>query len=469
MSNTTDHSEEQGPATGGQPSLRRALGLPAAIAIVVGTTIGSGIFLVPKDMIAHTGTPGMVFAVWVFGGILSLFGALTYAEMAAMLPGAGGEYVYLSEAYGPFFGFVFGWTQMWVAKSASIATLATGFYLYLANFWPELNQVAASIPAPIGPGGGPLEIRYGQLLAMALILALAALNYVGVQVGGNVQVAVTVIKVALIAAIVLIGLGSGRGAISNFGTSMPAVGGFAGFFAALVAALWAYDGWNNVGMVASEIKNPARNLPLSLIGGMLLIILVYLAANAAYFYVLPASAVASSDRVAAEMMRRILGAPGAGAVSVAAMISIFAALNGSILTGSRVPYAMARDGLFFKSVAFVHPQYRTPGVSIFAVSVWGAVLLLSGQYDNLYRLVIFSSWILYALAAAAVIVLRKKRPDLLRPYRVLGYPIVPILFVGVAILLLGTTLIESPRESILGLFLIVAGIPFYYYWKRRAA
>jgi APA family basic amino acid/polyamine antiporter len=455
------------PSTAGQPTLRRALGLSAAVAIVVGTTIGSGIFLVPKDMVAQVGTPGMVFAVWIFGGILSLFGALTYAEMAAALPGAGGEYVYLTEAYGPFWGFVFGWTQLWVAKSASIATLATGFYLYLANFLPGLMNVAGTIPIPLGPNGGPLEVRYGQLVAMGVILALAALNYTGVRIGGSVQVAVTVVKVALIAAIVVIGLGSGHGQASNFSTSVPAAGGITGFFAALVAALWAYDGWNNVSMVSSEIKNPSRNLPLALIGGMILIIIVYLAANAAYFYVLPAAAVASSDRVAGEMMRRILGEAGAGAVSMAAMISIFAALNGSILTGSRVPYAMARDGLFFRSVAFVHPEFRTPGVSIIAVSAWGAVLLLSGQYDNLYRLVIFASWILYALAAAAVIVLRKKRPNLPRPYRVLGYPLVPILFVGVAGMLLMSTFVKSPRESIMGLLLIVAGIPFYYYWKRK--
>jgi basic amino acid/polyamine antiporter, APA family len=378
--------------------------------------------------------------------------------MAAALPGAGGEYVYLSEAYGPFWGFVFGWTQLWVAKSASIATLATGFYLYLANFYPALSAVAFKL--------GSIEVRNGQLFAMAVIMGLAVLNYFGVKIGGGVQVAVTVVKVALIAAIVVIGLGAAEGTTANPSTSIPAAGGVGGVFAALVAALWAYDGWNNVSMVSSEIKNPSRNLPLALIGGITLVIFVYLAANAAYFYVLPAQAVASSDRVAAEMMRRILGAPGASAVSVAAMISIFAALNGSILTGSRVPYAMARDGLFFRGIAYVHPKYRTPGVSILAVSAWGSVLLLSGQYDNLYRLVIFSSFILYALAAAAVIVLRRRRPDLERPYRVLGYPVVPILFVGVAILLLMSTLVKSPRESLMGLLIIVLGIPFYYYWQR---
>ena len=453
--------------TSARPTLARELGIWAAIAIVIGTTIGSGIFLVPKTMIQRVGTPEMVFVVWIFGGVLSLFGALTYAELATALPEAGGEYVYLSAAYGPFWGFLYGWAQMWVAKSASIATLATGFFYYLANFRPELHTVIATIPGKLGPDGGPLEIRSGQILGMVVILSLAWLNYYGVKIGGNVQVFVTAIKVAAILAIVVVGLGSGVGHISNYRGVLPsAPGGFTSFFAALVAALWAYDGWNNVSMVSSEIKNPSRNLPIALIGGILAIIAIYLLANAAYFFVLTPAEVAGSDRVAAEMMRHVLGAPGAGAVSLAAMISIFAALNGSILSGSRVPYAMARDGLFFRRVAFVHPVYRTPSVSILAVSAWAALLLLSGRYEQLYTLVIFASWILYAMTAASVIVLRRKRPDLQRPYKVLGYPLVPLLFVLVAIVLLGSTFVASPRESLLGLGLILAGIPFYFYWKR---
>ncbi len=450
-----------------RPTLARDLGIWAAIAIVVGTVIGSGIFLVPKTMIQRVGSPEMVFAVWIFGGVLSLFGALTYAELAAALPEAGGEYVYLSAAYGPFWGFVYGWAQMWVAKSASIATLATGFFYYLANFRPELDAVITTIPGNLGPNGGPLEIRSGQILAMVVILLLAWLNYYGVKIGGDVQVVVTGIKVAAILAIVVVGLGSGIGTVANYHGSLPSAGGFTGFFAALVAALWAYDGWNNVSMVSSEIRRPSRNLPIALIGGILLVIVIYLMANIAYFFVLTPAEVAGSDRVAAEMMRHVFGPSGAAIVSVAAMISIFAALNGSILSGSRVPYAMARDGLFFRPVAFVHPVHRTPGVSILAVSAWAALLVLSGRYEQLYTLVIFASWILYAMTAASVIVLRRKRPDLARPYRVLGYPIVPILFVLVAMVLLGSTFLESPRESLLGLVLIVAGIPFYFYWKRK--
>jgi APA family basic amino acid/polyamine antiporter len=447
--------------------LKRDLGIWSAAAIVVGTVIGSGIFLVPNAMVKNVGSPGMVFAVWIFGGMLTLFGALSYAELAAALPQAGGEYVYLREAYGPLWGFIYGWTQMWVAKSGSIATLAAGFVIYLSNFRPELDTVWMVVPLPLGESGHPMEIRYGQLLGIGVIAVLALINYFGVKVGGNVQVTVTLVKVGLIAAIIVIGLGSGHGAAANFHTSIPAAGGITGFFAALVAALWAYDGWNNVSMVASEVRQPQRNLPLALIAGTVAVIAIYLLANLAYFYVLSANDVASTPRVAGEMMRRILGTPGAGAVSIAAMISIFAALNGSILSGSRVPFAMSRDRLFFRRVAFVHPRHRTPSVSILALSAWASLLVLSGRYDQLYTYVIFASVILYGMATAAVIVLRFKRPDMPRPYRTLGYPVVPIVFVLGIVCLVVSTLVKSPRESLLGLVLISLGLPLYFYWKRR--
>ena len=447
--------------------LKRDLGVWSAAAIVVGTVIGSGIFLVPNTMVKNVGSPGMVFVVWIVGGLLSLFGALSYAELAAALPEAGGEYVYLREAYGPLWGFIYGWTQMWVAKSGSIATLATGFFIYLANFRPELNDVWTVVPLPIGEGGGPLEIRYGQLLAMGIIAVLAGINYFGVKFGGDVQVATTAAKVGLIVGIVAIGLFAPQGHSANYGTSVSAPGGIPGFFAALVAALWAYDGWNNVAMVSSEVRRPQRNIPLALILGTLSVIGVYLLTNLAYFRVLPADVVASTDRVAAEMMRRIVGSFGAGAVSIAAMISIFAALNGSILSGSRVPFAMARNGLFFSRVGYIHPEHRTPSVSILALCSWAAVLVLSGRFDQLYTYVIFASAILYGMATASVIVLRHKRPDMPRPYRTLGYPVVPGAFVlGIACLIV-STLVKSPRESLLGLGLIALGLPFYFYWKKR--
>jgi APA family basic amino acid/polyamine antiporter len=445
--------------------LKRDLGPWAAAAIVVGTVIGSGIFLVPHDMAARVGTPGMVFAVWIFGGLLSLAGSLSYAELAAAIPEAGGEYAYLREAYGPVWGFLYSWTQMFVAKSGSIATLATGFLIYLTNFFPGLDTVFYRIPLPLGPGGGPLEFRYGQLVAMALILALAWLNYYGVKLGGEVQIAVTGIKVALIAGIILVGLGFGA-AHAAHAPALP-IGGITGFFAALAAALWAYDGWNNVVMVASEVREPQRNLPRALIFGTLGVVGIYLLANAAYFHVLTAGEVAGNPRVAGEMMRRVLGAGGADAVSVAAMISIFAALNGSILTGSRVPYAAARDGYFFRALAGVNSRYRTPGASILALSMWAALLVLSGGYRELFTLLIFPSWILYGMTTSAVLVLRRKKPDLPRPYQTIGYPIIPIIFVLVACAFIFSTLWDSPRESVMGIALIVLGLPFYAYWSRR--
>src|SRR5580704_14831045 len=446
--------------------LKRDLGKWPAMSIVVGTVIGSGIFLVPKTMIQRVGSVEWVFVIWVVGGLLSLAGALSYAELAAAMPEAGGEYVFLREAYGPMWGFIYSWTQMWVAKTGSIATLATGFFVYLSNFFAPLDTVFYTIPLPLGPNGGPLEFRWGQLFAIGLIAFLGWLNYFGVRLGGGVQVTVTAIKVVLIAVVIAAGLLVGH---AHTAPATPvAAATFSGFIAALVAALWAYDGWNNVSMVSSEIRDPQKNLPLALIGGTLAVIAIYMLANAAYFRVMTPHEVAGADRVAADMMRKIWHAPGANAVSIAAMISIFAALNGSILTGSRVPYAAAREGYFFSAIGYVNPKYHTPGVSIAALSAWASVLVLTGKYDDLFNLVIFASWILYGMTAAAVIVLRIKRPQMARPYRTLGYPMVPILFVAGASVLLLTTIRDRPRESLMGIVLILLGLPFYFYWRKAA-
>jgi len=451
------------------PSLQRVLGLGSAVAIVIGTVIGSGVFLVPSTMIRFVGSVQELFAVWVVAGLLTLFGALTYAELAAAMPEAGGEYVYLSAAYGPFWGYLYGWTQLWVAKSGSIATLAAGFYTYLTAFFPALGISILVLPWHIGPGGSLLEIHYGQVVAIAVILVLAAVNYVGVRSGGNVQVFVTVVKMALIAGIIVAGILFGKGDLAHFHSSIAGTGGMTGFFAAMVSALWAYDGWNNVSMVSSEIRDPQRNLPRSLIFGTAAVILTYLLINIAYFYVLSPSQVAASHRVAADMMSSLYGRAAAGAVTVAVLISIFAALNGSILAGSRVPYAMARDGLFFRIASVVHPRFKTPGNSMIMLCVWSSVVVLSGWYDDLYNFVIFGSWILYLMTAVSLFVLRRKQPFLERPYRVTGYPVVPVLFVCVAGLLLVTTLQTRPRESLMGLGLMALSVPFYFYWKRRNA
>jgi APA family basic amino acid/polyamine antiporter len=411
----------------------------------------------------------LVFLVWIVGGLLSLAGALTYAELAAAMPGAGGEYVYITEAYGPLWGFLYSWTQMWVGKSGSIATLATAFFEYTAHFVPQFELVWFT--------AGPFSVKYGQMFALVLILLLGGINYLGVRVGGDVQVTVTAVKIGLIAFLILVGLLYVHPATPAAVPATPLPGTpalFTGFIAALVAALWAYDGWNNVGMVASEVKNPQRNLPLALIGGTLGVIAIYMLANWAYFRVLSPAEVGAHKLVAAEMMQRIFvsrgaaaGSAAASAVSIAAMISIFAALNGSILTGARVPYAAARDGLFFRSAARVHPAFHTPGVSILMLSAWSSVLVLSGKYEELFDFVIFGSWILYAMATASVFVLRRKRPDLPRPYKTFGYPAVPLLFLAGATVLEVSTLWAKPRESIAGIILILLGLPFYFYWRSR--
>lgn len=453
--------------SGSHGPLRRTLGLWPAMTIVIGTIIGSGIFLVPSAMIKAVGSPAMVFAVWIFGGILTLFGALSYAELAAAMPDSGGEFVYLGRAYGPIYGFMYGWSQTVVGKCASIAALGAALVIYLGDFFPALDRVWLHTSWPIGPAGAPFEIRFGQLVAMGFIALLTAVNYSGTRLGGRVQVAGTFLKMGLIAAIVLLGLTSPAGSVANFGVATSAhPGGIAGFFSALVAALWAYDGWSNGPMIGGEIQHPEKNLPRALIGGTLIVLATYLLTNLAYFYMLSGPEVASSGRVATAAMRKVLGASGGSVVTVAAFISIFAGLNGMILSGARLPFAMARKGYFFSWAGRVDPKFGTPMGGLLFLGIFSSILLLSGRFEDLARMVIFSEWIFYAMTAFAVVALRRSEPSLARPYRVLGYPLVPCVFVLVAVGLLGSTLWAYPRESGLGLVLIAAGLPFYYHWQR---
>ena len=446
---------------------RRTLGLPAAVSMVIGTVIGSGIFLVTSPMMRAVGSPSMVLVVWVFGGVLTLFGALSYAELSAAMPRSGADYVYLKAAYGPLWGFIYGWMTTWVGKPGSIAALASAAYRYLAEFFPGLNGVVFSIGLPIGPGGGPLDLHWGQFLGAGLIILFTFVNILGTRLGGGLQVVGSGLKVALIAGIVLGGLASSQGRVANFQSSLPEhTGGFVGFFVALVAALWAYDGWTNASMIGSDIRNPEKNLPRALIWGTAGVIAIYVLTNVAYLYVLSAPEVGGSQRVAADMMRRVAGPAGAAVVSIAAIVSILAGLNGVILSGSRVPFAMARDQYFFAWVGRIS-RFETPAASLALQAVWSVVLLGSGRFEDLINMVIFTEWILYGMTTAGVLVLRRTRPQMVRPYRVWGYPMVPMAFVLVAMALLYTTLRASPRESGMGLGLIVIGLPFYYYWNAR--
>lgn len=447
--------------------LRRSLGLWPAVTIVIGTVIGSGIFLVPSGMIKSVGSPAMVFAVWIFGGFLTLLGALSYAELSAAMPESGGEFVYLSRAYGPIFGFLYGWSQTVVGKCATIAAIGAALVIYLADFFPVLDRVWLHTAWPIGPAGTPFEIRYGQLAAMAFIFALAGLNYAGTRIGGAIQVAGTFLKMSLIAAIVILGLTSRAGSAANFAAGMRAdPGGISGFVSALVAALWAYDGWSNAPMIGAEIRRPEKNLPRALIGGTVIVMATYLLTNLVYFYVLSGPEVSASGRVATATMRKVLGASGGSVVTVAAVVSLFASLNGVILSGARVPFAMARGGYFFAWAGRIHPRFGTPASGVLFLGLFASALLLSGRFEDLARMVIFSEWIFYAMTAFAVLALRRREPGMPRPYRVQGYPVVPLFFVLVAIGLLCSTLWAYPRESGLGLVLIAAGLPFYFHWKR---
>ena len=447
--------------------LAKGLGLYGAISVVAGTMIGTAIFVVPSVMLGHVGTPGKVILVWAFAGTLSLFGALGYAELGSALPAAGGEYVYLRGAYGPGMGFLYGWTQFMVAKAASIAAIATGFVLYLAYFFPALTRVVWQ--TSIGTGDFTFRLTGMQLGSTFMILLLSGLNILGVRRSGTVQTLFTAAKVAVLAVLIVLGLAHGTGSFhylhSAFSGARPDTA-VAGFLLATVSALWAYDGWNNLSMVAGEVKNPRRNVPLALIAGSLLVLAIYLLVNLAYFKTLSVREALATSTIAATAARYLLGPAGATFVAVGVLISTFATLNGSILSGSRIPYAQARDRLFPQALARVHPRFQTPAAAILAQGVVAGLFALTGAYETLYTKAIYSEWIFYALVTAGVLILRRRQPDLLRPYRTWGYPVVPLVFVALALLLLGDTLLERPGDALWCLGLVGTGIPAYLLWKR---
>ena len=458
-------------------TLIRGLGLIAAISIVVGNVIGTGVFLKTRVMTCNVETPGMVIAVWVAAGILSLAGALTYAELAAMMPRAGGEYVFMREAYGPGPGFLYGWMQIFIAKTGSQASVAVA----LAIFLNDLTGGALSANYFTLPVLG-YEIPFGHLQAVALaaIAIVTLINCATVIVSGHIAAFLTVIKIALV---LCVGIGaflfSSEGTWTNFslvnaggtceGVSASARYGLAGFGAAMLGALWGYDGWNNLTLVAGEVKNPQRNIPLALIGGMLLIITLYVFVNLAYFYAMTPTAIASvpkSSSVAAEVARTFLGPVAVSLIAAALLSSSVGTLHTSILTGARVPYAMSRDRLFFQNLSRLSQRTHVPVGALILQGIWAGILTLSGSFDTLTDYVVFGSWIFYGLTTASVFIFRRRMPDAERPYRAWGYPVVPVLFLLVTGWLLINTLIATPRQAIIGLVLIALGVPVYWYWSR---
>lgn len=442
-------------------SLPRVLGASQAIAIVVGTIIGSGIFLIPSEMMRDTGSSSLVYLAWIAGGMLSLFGAMTYAELGAMLPYAGGEYVYLRGAYGDTTAYLYMWTWFAVAKPGSIAAIAIGLARTI-EFFPAFHRLGDSI------AGAPMPLYWSQIFAIAVTWLITGLNYLGIKKAGDFQLIFTVLKGILILVVVVFCFAFASGSWSNFSTTLPhATGGFSGFMLAVIATLWAYDGWSDLNMLAGEVRQPGRNLPIALIGGLAIVGALFMATNAAIQYILPATQIAASERPAVAALTVAAGFRGAGLVTIAMAVSILVTLNGTTMSGARVPFAAARDGLFFSPFAHIHPRFQSPSTSLVIQGLLATVLLLFlSRFQQLFELTVFAEWLFYMLAATTVFVYRRKRPDLLRPYKVWGYPVLPAIFVLCAAAVLVSSYAGNLKGSLLGTALILSGLPLLI-WRRK--
>lgn len=463
-------------------ALIRGLGLLAAVSIIVGNVIGTGVFLKARVMTCNVGSPTWVIIAWIAAGVLSLAGALTYAELSAMKPEAGGEYVFLRDAYGKVWSFLYGWMQIFIAKTGSQAAVAVAFAIFLNDFLGgKLKQVLFSTNL----FGFEYELTSLQVVAVMMIVIVTTINCASVSVGGQIAAFFTVIKIALV---LFVGLGAfflADGTFGNLGTA--AVGGtcedvvetvkygaagftfLGGFGAAMLGALWGYDGWNNLTLVAGEVKNPQKNIPLALIGGTIFIMVLYVFIHFAYFYVLTPTEIASVSKdssVAAEVAFRFFGAGILSLMAAGLMASSIGTLHTSVLSGARVPYAMAKDGLMFNVFGRLSATHVPVGALIFQ-GIWACLLAVSGSFDTLTDYVIFGSWIFYTVVTASIFVFRRKFPNAERPYKAWGYPVVPVLFILAATGLLLNTLYASPGKSMIGIGLILLGLPVYYYLISR--
>jgi APA family basic amino acid/polyamine antiporter len=430
--------------------LTRRLNFFDGATLLVGSVIGSGIFVVPSLIAQRVPEPGLVIGIWIFSGLLVLCGALTLAELGAMLPQSGGLYVYMREAYGPFWAFLYGWTIMLVVIPGSIAALCSAFLLYLTLFIP-------------------MTWWTGKLVGIALLVGLAIVNVRGVKQGAGVQSLFTVLKVSGLVALIGLALVTAQGDVAHFTPVLPAsfsAGLLPAIGLAMISTLFAYDGWHFVGFVAGEIRDPQRNVPRSIILGVLAVIAIYVSANLAYIYVLGQPRIATSARVAADAMSAMVGPAGATVITLTILCSTFGAISANVLAGPRVFIAMANDGVFFSRLARVHPRYGTPADAIWAMALWAGLLTLTGGYEHLITLSGFANWIFFTMVVIAVIVLRRTHPDWVRPYRVPGYPFTVIVFVLVSSCFVVNTLVGAPRSSLMGLGLLLIGVPFYFRRKR---
>lgn len=442
--------------------LRRELGPLDSALMLVGIVLGAGIFMTTGIMARDLPSPGLVMLAWALGGLLTLSGAAVFAELGAALPESGGGYVYIREAYGPLPAFLFAWITLLVYQPGAISAVAVGFAEHVGYLVPALGA-GATLPL-VGAVSMP------QVVAAALILGLTAYNVRGVRQGSNLQNVVTFLKVLVLVAFALLGLAFGKphDASGAAPAAAASVGVLSGFGLALVASLWTYDGWINLTFSGGEVKDPGRTVPRALLVGTASLTLLYLLVNAVYFYALPLGEMQGVTRVAEKATTALFGAGAAGLMVGVVALSCFGGTHGTVLTGARLYYAVARDGYFFRAMAHVHPRFRTPDVALWAQGVLAAALALSGRFDQLFTYCMFAALLMYAAATASVMTLRRKRPELPRPYRVPGYPLVPIVYVGALLLLCGNSLVSRPFESVSGLLILLAGVPVYILWRGRA-
>jgi len=453
--------------------LVRGLGPWASAAIVVGTMIGTGIFLKPAEMAREGRLVSVVFAAWIVGAILSMFGALSFAELGAAIPEAGGEYAYLRRGFGPKWGFLFGWMHSIVGRPSSMASIAAGIARFASFLTPAVATPLFTLHLPGFAGLKPYDFvfTWAQPMAVLWLIIMTVVNYFGVRLGGAVQVVLTLIKIASVLVVIGVAFFSVGSSAQHADPIWPSTlnGGIAAaFLAALAAALWAYDGWEDLNLVGSEVENPQSNFPRALVGGVSLVAVIYLLFSAACLRVLPFSAVASSSHIASDAVEHVAGHGAAYWMTLAMVISAIGSLNSSVLSGARVPYAMARDGVFFKIADGIHPKFLTPMRALIFQGVLASVMALSGTFEELTNLFIFAGWIFYGLAVVALFRLRKTEPEMPRPYRCWGYPWVPGIFVAGALALTVSIFMDRPGRSSIGLLLILAGLPFYRAWSRAA-
>ncbi len=454
--------------------LERNLNLFDSSMIMVGIVLGSGIFLTTGIMVKALPSATLIILAWIIGGLITLAGAMTYAELGALYPEAGGQYAYLREAYGPLVGFLFGWMMLLIYMTGAIAGLAVAFAEYTGYFFPglSLGKIIFATNFDFFNLNFQVSISAGQLVGISLIIFISTINALGTGLGKIVQNISTILKIGLIAGIIIFGFLFGKGNPIDFSLNPSLVSTtnlMSGFVLALIAVFWAFDGWNSINFVGGEIKNPGKNLPLTLIWSTLIISVIYVLINYLYLYALPLNEISGVVRIAEKATSSLFGGTTGAVISAIVLVSIFGSLNGSIITGPRVYYAMAQDGLFFRKAGRIHPKFKTPAFSIFIQGLLACILTLTGTFEQLLTFVMFISIVFWIAAATAVFTLRKKYPDKPRPYRVCGYPYIPVIFITTSIGILIITIIEKPVESLAGLAITISGLPVYYLWNKRSA